>query len=76
MNVVQLPQKDVSSALDVIDDLRAAVVAGRVVAFAAVAIEREDVLRTWSAATEPVSRLRMMGAIASLQHCYHAGDIE
>jgi hypothetical protein len=70
---VVVPAFDTTDALDVIDDLRRRVMAGEVVAFCLVGIDAQDVARVWTSSTRPVSRLRMMGAIANLEHCYHAG---
>lgn len=73
MNVVELKTRSVDGAIAVLDDLRKRVQAGEIVAFCAVGIEADDTAATWCSTTVPVSRLRMMGAIASLQHCFHEG---
>lgn len=64
----------VHNALEVVDDLRRAVLSGRVVAFAAVGIEENDATIAWSSCTQDVSRLRVIGAIAHLGHSYAHGD--
>jgi hypothetical protein len=66
---------DNGDMLAVIDDLRARIVAGDVVAFVAAGLDKADMAMGWSGATGGVSRLRMMGAIANLQHQYHAGAL-
>lgn len=64
----------VANALGVLDDLREAVIAGRVVAFAAVGIEPDDTTRMWSSCTADVSRLRVMGAMSHMLHMYSHGE--
>lgn len=64
----------VHKALGVIDDLRQAVLDGRVVAFAAVGIEPDDTTRMWSSCTADVSRLRVMGAMSHMSHMYAHGE--
>jgi hypothetical protein len=67
----------VHNAMEVIDSLREAVLSGQVVAFAAVGIEPNDTTRMWATSTQPVSRLRVVGAIAHLGHMYsHGEDLE
>jgi hypothetical protein len=68
--------RDVKDALDVIDDLRQAIVEGRIVAFAGVGISAEDETTAWVTRTQSFTRLRMMGALATLTHSFHAGDIQ
>lgn len=63
---------DTKQALEILDELRAKVESGEVIAFAAVGIEPDDVTSSWTATTRPVSRLRMIGAIGSLFHCFQA----
>lgn len=63
----------VHTALEVLENLRQAVIEGKVVAFAAVGIEPDDTTRMWCSATENVSRLRVIGAIAHLGHMYDHG---
>lgn len=65
---------DVASALKVLDGLREAVASGRIVCVAAVGIRDDDVTEAWICTSKRVSRLRTMGAIASLQHEFHAGN--
>lgn len=64
----------VHTALGVLDDLREAVIAGRVVAFAAVGIEADDATRMWASSTADVSRLRVMGAMSHMLHMYSHGE--
>jgi hypothetical protein len=66
---------DTGDMLSVIDDLRARIVAGDVVAFVAAGIDKTDCALGWSGSTGGVSRLRIMGAIANLQHQYNAGAL-
>lgn len=72
MSVVRLEPKrpDKQRALGILDDLRAKIESGDLVAFAAVGIQPDDELRMWTATTVSVTRLRMIGAIARLQTCY------
>lgn len=76
MKVVALEPKkrDLKDALETIDDLRKAVESGQVVAFCAVGIEPDDTTRGWCSCTEHVTRLRLMGAVASLQASLHADE--
>ena len=71
-NVVSLvqPEINISDALAVLDDLRAAVEAGRIKAFACVGIAPDQGTLTWQAATQPTKRLEMIGAMAHMLHCY------
>lgn len=69
---IQPRQPDIKDALEVIDQLRAQIVDGRCIAFSAVSIEPDDTTTAWCSSTQPVSRLRMMGAITSLLHGYIA----
>lgn len=71
MKIVQFSNTDTTAALGVLDDLRRRVAEGSVVAFAAVGIEADDTTRGWTSCTRHVSRLRMMGAIASMEQSYH-----
>lgn len=64
-----------ADALETIDQLRREIEAGRVIAFAAVAIEQGDECIAYCSAIKPVSRLRLQGAIAQLQHDYIAGEL-
>lgn len=65
---------DTSGALEVLAKLREEIEAGRVVAFCAVAIEPGDETTRWQASTRPVTKLRMLGAVASLAHWIHEDD--
>lgn len=62
------PTISTEEALAVIDDLRAKVASGQVIAFSGVGIEPGDETVCWQATVRPVTRLRMMGAIWSLLH--------
>lgn len=66
LSVASLPVNDTANALDVLDDLRAKIISGQVIAFCAVGVEPDDTTSEWCATTRPVTRLRMMGAIQSL----------
>jgi predicted sulfurtransferase len=76
VNIVALKPKtrDLKDALETIDDLRKAVESGQVVAFCAVGIEPDDTTIGWCSCTENVTRLRLMGAVASLQARIHADE--
>jgi hypothetical protein len=63
-------QPDKGRALSILDDMRAKIESGELIAFAAVGIEPDDELKMWTASTVSVSRLRMIGAIARLHTCY------
>ncbi len=67
---------DNTAMLEVIDSLRARVVAGEVVGFVAVGIDQADTALGWCGSVGGVTRLRMMGAIASVQHQYCAGALD
>lgn len=73
MNLVHIEGKRNSTkdALEVLDDLRKRIEDGSVIAFIGVGIEPDDVMRAWSSATQKVTRLRMMGALAQLVQSYH-----
>jgi hypothetical protein len=80
MNVVSLssgkPVEDRSNLLEVLESLRRAIEAGEVDAFVAVALSKTDVTLGYSASIGGVTRLRMMGALASLTHEYHNGALD
>lgn len=78
MTILQLAQaqaKTKAEALAVIDQLRAQIESGEAIAFVGATLSRADGIFGWATTTEPVSRLRMMGAIAHLTASYHAGDL-
>ena len=60
-------------ALEAVDKLRAAIVSGEVGAFVAVGITPADGVLGYCGSSRPVSRLRMQGAIAQLNHDWIAG---
>lgn len=66
---------DAAELLDVIDRLRADVIAGRVVAFAGVTIAPDDGTSAYCGTTRHVTRLRTQGAIAQLLHEFLAGNV-
>lgn len=68
-------QIDTRDMLDVVDQLRAQIESGKVVAFAAVTIEPDDTCSAWLGAGASVSRLRMQGGIAQLMHNFLSGDV-
>ena len=70
MKAIPLPVVDKTAALEVLDTLRKAVEDGEIVAFCAVGIEPDDCTRMWSSSVKPVTRLRMIGALTNLMHCY------
>jgi hypothetical protein len=65
----------VLECMEVLDQLRAKLMSGEVAGFAAVALDRTDECTAYVTTNQPVSRLRMMGAVANLQHCLHAGEV-
>lgn len=70
---IQPKQPDTKNALEVLDQLREQLISGQVIAFVAVGIEPDDTTTAWASCTQPVTRLRMMGAITSLLHSYVDG---
>lgn len=64
----------VTTAMEIIDDLREKVAGGQIVAFAAVGIEPDDSTRMWASCTADVSRLRVIGAMSHMQHMYLHGE--
>jgi hypothetical protein len=66
------PVVDKSDALEVLDDLRAAVERGEIIAFACVGIEPDDCTQIWSSSTKPTTRLKIIGAMAHMLHSYEA----
>ena len=61
---------DIKNMLDVLDVLRANILSGKVIAYAAVSISPDDEASMYSGASENVSRLRMLGGISFLHSCY------
>jgi len=77
MSILQLADVKASNkaeALKIIDELREAIDSGAAVCFAGVTLDRTDSVRAWTATTEPVSRLRTMGAVSHLLACLHSGE--
>lgn len=70
-----LPRNTTDKLLSVIDALRQDVVEGRVVAIAVAAVCPDDCCSAYAGAAKGVSRLRMQGAIAQLQHAYLSGEL-
>lgn len=76
LHVVEHPRAaDKAGMLEVLDNLRAKVEAGELVAFAAVAISEDDETYAFTAAARHVSRLRQFGAVSHLLHCLQAGEV-
>ena len=67
---------DNTNLLEVLDVLRQRVEDGSVIAFAAVTISPTDETHGYSAAHAGVTRLRMGGAIANLNHAYQGGALD
>jgi hypothetical protein len=57
--------------LAIVDDLRAKIESGEIVAFAAVGIQPDDVTLSWQGCTQGVTNLRLVGAVARLLHGVH-----
>lgn len=75
LKVVELVP-DRTAALKVVDDLRARVVSGEIVAFAAVGITRNDSALMWLGTSEKKTNLQVAGAIATLQMSFQHGLIK
>ena len=73
MNLVKLQPRSPKGMLEVLDEMRRQIEDGEIVAFAAVSIGPDDSTHQHSGAVEGVSNLRMVGALAVLQHCYIDG---
>lgn len=56
--------------LEVLDELREDVEAGRIVAIAGVAIMTDDNTTMFTGTSRPTTRLKTQGAIAQLQHWF------
>jgi hypothetical protein len=72
MNVITFEPKpgnkpDTSSALRLLDDLRIQIESGAVIAMIVTAIEPTDVTQCYVVASIPITRLRIMGAMAGTQ---------
>jgi len=61
---------DMSDALEVLDDLRRALEAGEIKAFACVGIEPDMGTKFWYASTKTTRRLEVIGALTNALHCY------
>ena len=78
MSILQLAatrEADKAEALAIIDKLRAQIESGEAIGFIAASISRADGIFGWAGTTEPISRLRMMGALAHLTQSYHEGEL-
>ena len=80
MKVIQMSTgksvDDRSNLLEVCDALRENIESGEVVAFIAATVAIDDTVKGYSAAAGGVTRLRVMGALASLMHSYHNGALD
>ena len=70
MKVVSLPTASKQDALDVVDALRESVENGEAIAFACVALNNKDECFMFTSSVQPVTMLRMLGAINRLEFCY------
>ena len=75
MKVVTAPTSSKKETLEAIDALRKAIEDGDVVAFCAVGIYADDATHAWTGSVQRASRLRMMGALTHLTHCYINGEV-
>ena len=77
LKLVMLNPAEVSTeeALQVLDDLRAAVESGEVVAFLAAAVTPTDEVLSYSATTRGVSRLRTIGAMTCTIAAMTSGEV-
>lgn len=66
---------DKTNALEVLDKLREAVEVGEVIGFTVVTVDDIDCTTAYASTTKPVTRLRMIGAVATLLHHFHTGDL-
>lgn len=66
-------EASLEDALRVVDQLRADIVSGKVRAFACVAVCPDDGTLGYIGYTQPISRLRVQGAVATLLHKYIDG---
>ena len=77
MKVIEFKGGNVEEALKVLDDLRAAVVSGDIVAFIAGGIKKDDGTVMWLANVgKAKTNLQMMGAVTNLMLHYWNGDIK
>ncbi len=64
-----------ADALAAVDELRRAIADGMIVSFVAAGVTDRDETYGYCGAVKPVSRLRMQGALAQVQHDYIAGEL-
>lgn len=64
---------EIATVLASLDDLRDAVLTGKIKAFAAVGLAADHTTFMWSSFTQPTTRLEILGAISTLQHQYRKG---
>ena len=77
MKVVELPTVDRAEALRVVDTLRADLESGKIVAFCAVGIEKDDGTMMWLANVgKAKTNLQMLGAVENLKFHFWSGDIK
>ena len=75
MKLLQHPRAaDVSECLAAVDALRAGIVSGEIVGFAAVGITPTDDTVAYTGCVGHVTRLRTMGAVSYLLACLHSGN--
>jgi len=75
IHVLETPKPNVDNLLEVLEIMRQRVLDGTLVAFTAAGLADDDTCYAYAASSKRVTRLRMMGAIAHLQHSYHNGDV-
>lgn len=69
------PMPTMKDALETVDMLRAAVERGEVRAFFAVGVRVDDSLVGYTGSSSPITRLRMIGAIAQAHHDWLEGKV-
>lgn len=75
MNVVSIARKS-TNLLETLDAIRERIAKGEVVALSAVLVTQDDTTIGYTASVGGVTRLRMLGALATLNHSYLNGELD
>lgn len=76
MNLITLnraPTKE--EALEIVDQLRADIESGEVVAIFAVGVQDDDATNIYLGTCKPISRLRITGSVTEALHSFMHGDV-
>lgn len=69
-----LPEEGKEDMLEILELMKKSVTEGEIISFISVGIAPNDETLIWIGSQKRVTRLRMMGAISNLQHCFNTEE--